>query len=229
MSLRAVGRKRIGRSRRDPDFRIRFLVRLWHQADILERMIFPFVGKSLLREGALKNFQNLGKPFAAFGVRHAIGFIGARKSAPPDTKDQAAMADVINRRHFLGQAQRMTQRQNLHGDAEFHPRGARRDRGGDGQRRGDHGAFRRHMQLRQPHHIEPPALGGIDDSKGFRKRVGFALPRAALELMEHAEFHRGLPSWRVILAQQPRYMEPNVNPPAPVGAGTGGGQASAQA
>jgi hypothetical protein len=44
------------------------------------------------------------------------------------------------------------------------------------------------MDLGQPDGIEPPTLGGIDLFEGGGERLGLALARAPLELVEHTEF-----------------------------------------
>src|SRR6266404_9955760 len=45
------------------------------------------------------------------------------------------------------------------------------------------------MKLGQPHHIEAPALGGVDLREGFLERLALASAGEGRKLMEHAEFH----------------------------------------
>ncbi len=83
----------------------------------------------------------------------------------------------------------MAERQHLDGGADLHALGALGDGGGQDQRRGQHRALGREVQLGQPHGVEAPALGRVDlrERVGEGLRGGFAGQR--LKLVEHAEFH----------------------------------------
>ncbi len=144
----------------------------------------------VLCPGTLQYLEHLDKPLAAFRIRHAIRLVHARKATASNTENQPAVADLIHRRGFLGKLQRVAKRQDLHRGADLHPLGARGDRGGDHQRRGKHRAFRRGMQLGQPHHVQAIAFGSIYLLEGVGERLFLGLPRHSLKLMEHAEFHR---------------------------------------
>ncbi len=115
----------------------------------------------LLGPGALEDFQHLGETFPAFGVGNAVSLIGAGKSAAPDAEDQPAVAYMINRGGFLGDAQRMAQRQDLDRDADLHAPRPHRDGTCDVQGRGQNRAFGRIVQFRQPHDIETCGLGFV--------------------------------------------------------------------
>ena len=58
------------------------------------------------------------------------------------------------------------------------------------QRRRQMGALRREMDFGQPHHIEAPALGGIDLRHALVERFRLAAPGQRRKLVKHAEFHR---------------------------------------
>ncbi len=155
----------------------------------MEVIVLPVETETLLRPCALQDLQHFGEPFAAFGVRHTVRLIDARKSAAPDTKDQPSMADVIDRRRFLRQLQRMAERQHLHRRPDPHPLGPRCDGSRDSQRRGENRAFRCRMQFRQPHDVQAVTLRCVHLLERLGERVFFSLPRHSLKLVEHAEFH----------------------------------------
>jgi len=112
------------------------------------------------------------------------------KARAADAEDQPALADLVDGGDLLGQPQRMAERQHLHGRADLHPFGALGDGRGQDQRRGQHRALGREMQLGQPHGVEPPALRRIDLLEGLLKGLRRARAGRALKLVEHAEFHR---------------------------------------
>jgi hypothetical protein len=106
--------------------------------------------------------ENFAKALAALGIRHAIRLIGLRHAAPADPEDQPSVAQLIDRRGFLGEPQRMAERQYLDGNADLDAARARGDRAGDAERRRQKRAARLEMELGEPHHIEPPTLGRVD-------------------------------------------------------------------
>ena len=114
----------------------------------------------------------------ALGIGHAVGLVGLRHPAAPDAEDQPAVAELVDRRRLLGQPQRMAQRQHLDGDADLDAPGARGDRAGDAERRRQQRAPRLEMQLGQPHHVEPPALGRVDLRHRLVERLALAPPRS---------------------------------------------------
>jgi putative nucleotidyltransferase with HDIG domain len=84
----------------------------------------------------------------------------------------------------------MAERQHLDGGADLHALGALGDGGGQDQRRGQHRALGREVQLGQPHSVEAQLLGGVDLGERIGKGRRLAGARQALKLVEHAEFHR---------------------------------------
>ena len=111
------------------------------------------------------------------------------RAAAADAEDQPAAADLVHRRGLLGDAQRIAQRQHLHGDADLHALRARGDGAGDGQRRRQHGALRRGVQLGQPHHIQAAAFRDVDLFEGDVESLGLGLSGHALKFVEHTKFH----------------------------------------
>jgi hypothetical protein len=87
------------------------------------------------------------------------------------------VAQLIDRGGLLGEAQRMTQRQHLDGDADLDAPGARGNRAGNAERRRQHRAPRLEVQLGQPHHIEPEPLGRIDLRHRLVEGLAFASTR----------------------------------------------------
>ena len=191
-------RERVGAVRRDADLGPRLLVRLRGHRDVVEAVILALVRKPVLGPGLFQDFERLGEAVAAFAVRHAIGLVGAREAAATDAEDQPAVADLIDRRDLLGEAQRMAQRQHLDRGADLHPLGAGGDRAGQGQRRRQHRTLRRDMDLGQPHRVEAPALGRVDLLERGRERLLVADPGRPLKFVKHAELetHRLPPSSR---------------------------------
>src|SRR6266849_2664621 len=153
-------------------------------------MVFAFMGKPRLRPPLLDDVQRLGKAVFALGIGDAVGLVGTLQPAAPDTEDQPAPAELVDRRGLLGDAQRMAQRQYLHRDADLDALGAGGDRAGDRHRRRQHRARRIDVQLGQPHDVEPIALGGVDLLEGLLEGLALALPGDHRKLVEHAKFHR---------------------------------------
>ena len=99
------------------------------------------------------------------------------------------MTDVIDGGGFLGDAQRVAQRQNLNRDADLHAFGPHGNGAGDVERRREDRPFGGVVQFRQPHDVEAGSLGFVHLLEGLGKGFGFALARPALKFVEHAEFH----------------------------------------
>ena len=96
----------------------------------------------------------------------------------------------------------MAERQYLDRDRDLHALGVRRDRAGDGERRREIGALRRKVDLGQPHHIEAPALGGVDLSHRLVKHLRLAASRHRRKFVKHAEFHARAPSHHTVIASE---------------------------
>src|SRR5262249_42132985 len=106
-------RKRVRGAGGDADWRRRLLEWLRHHRDVVEAVVGAFVGKARLGPRASDDIEDLAEAVAAFGVGHAVGFVGLRHSAAADPEDQPPVTQLIDRRRLLGQPQRMAQWQYL--------------------------------------------------------------------------------------------------------------------
>ena len=165
------------------------LVGLRHHRDVLEAVVGAFIRKARLGPRALENVENFAKAVAALRVGDAVGFIGLRHPAAADPEDQPSVAQLIDRRGFLGQPQRMAQRQDLDRDADLDAARARGDRAGDAERRRQHRAPRLEVEFGEPYHIEPPAFRGVDLLERLVEGVALGSIRERRKLVKHAEFH----------------------------------------
>ena len=102
------------------------------------------------------------------------------------------MADLVNRRDLFSQPQRMTERQYLNAGSDLHALGAGGDGTGEGQRRRAHRPLRIDVDFRQPHRVEPPALGCVDLAERGGERLLVGHPGGPLKFVEHAELERHL-------------------------------------
>src|SRR6185312_13551877 len=93
----------------DADFRVRLLHRTRHQGEIFEAVIAALVRRVLLRPRLLDDLQAFGEAWRAFLIGDAVGVIGAWEGTAPDPKNQPAVADLVDRRGFLGEAQRVAE------------------------------------------------------------------------------------------------------------------------
>jgi hypothetical protein len=159
---------------------------------------------ALVAEGlALPRLENdlerLAEARLALRVGNAVDVVDAGKPAAADPEIEASGADVIDRRGFFGDAQRIVQRKYLDGHPDPQPLRAGRDRARDHDRRGQHRPGRREMHLAEPHAVKPPGLRRVHDVESFAERAGLVAAAANLELHEDAEVH-GLP---VLGAREP--------------------------
>ena len=154
------------------------------QPHILEGEVFAPVGEALLRQGALDDIQRLGEALAALAVGDAVGLVGVREARAADAEDQPALAELVDGRDFLGKAQRMAERQHLHGGADLHALGSLGDGGGEDQRRGQHRPLGGEVQLGQPHGVEPPAVRRRRPGRTSWRRTARRFRRAGPETRE---------------------------------------------
>ena len=124
-----------------------------HRSDVVEIVEPSRIGKARLFPGPQDDFEDFGEAVAALFVGHLIGVIGADDATAADAEYEPPLADLIDRRGLFGEAQRMAQRQHLHGDADFHAGRAGGDGAGDRQWRRQIGALGCEMDLSQPHRV----------------------------------------------------------------------------
>src|SRR5581483_6052600 len=180
----------VGAGGGDAHRRIRLLQRARHEREVAEGVELAFEGEALVAPRALENLQHLGEALAALRIGDAVALVGAREAAAADAEDQPSAADVVQRRHFLGEPHRVAQGQDLHGNADLEAACAGGDGAGEHEGGGGDGTFRGEVQLGQPHHVEPPALGGVDLLEGAGEGLRVALAGAPRKLVEDAELER---------------------------------------
>src|SRR6516225_6389204 len=86
----------------------------------------------------------------------------------------------------------MAQREDLDGDADLDPFGARADRGGNAERRRQYRTQRIEVELGEPHRVEAPAFCRIDLLERLRERLPLGAAGEGRKLVEHAEFHAAI-------------------------------------
>ena len=93
-------------------------------------------------------------------------------------ENQAAAGDDVDHRRFLGDGERMVERQEQHAGPEAHPARSRRDRGeADERRRIEQDAV---VMLAEPHRVESCRLGALA-LRDRRVEVAAALERTQTE------------------------------------------------
>ena len=142
---------------------------------VLHAIELALVAERLARPSAADDLQRLAEARLALGVRHAVNVVRAHDAAAPDAELEAPFADVIDGGDLFGDAQRMIQRQHLHGGADADPARAAGDGAGHLQRGRDHRARGREVDLAEPDAIDAEgvgALGGVEDvaeGRGLRR------------------------------------------------------------
>src|SRR5215469_15246752 len=91
-------RKRVWRTGGDADFRQLVAVRVRRAGDVLEAVVLALVGEFRRAPRGLDDVEDFAEALAALVVRHLIGVVGADDAAAADAEDQAAAADLIDRR-----------------------------------------------------------------------------------------------------------------------------------
>ena len=134
--------------------------------------------------------QRLREARLALAVGHAEHVVGARRAAATHAELEAALAHVIERRHVLGNAQRMVERQQVHGGADAEPPRAAGDGGGHDQRRGEHGARDVEVDLAQPDPVETPGLRRLHELERVLEGAGRGAAGARF-LEEDPDVHVG--------------------------------------
>src|ERR1700724_2178196 len=95
---------------------------------------------------------------------------------------------MVERRHFLGQPQRMAQRQHLDTNADLYAKRARGYGAGENERRRGDRPLRREVQFGEPDRVEAPAFSGVGLGKGLSECLGVGPSRVARKLQKNAEF-----------------------------------------
>ena len=88
---------------RHPDRRVRLLVGLGHDADIVELEVAALVREALLRPRLAQDVEGLQKPIAALDVGDVEALIVRGQPAAADAEFQPALRQVIDGGHVFGQ------------------------------------------------------------------------------------------------------------------------------
>ena len=89
------------------------------------------MGEAVVRPRFDQDVERLEEALPAFAVRDVEAAIVAGKPAPPDAEFEPSLAEMVDRRHVLGETQRMAQREDLDRDPDFDPLRPGRDGAGD--------------------------------------------------------------------------------------------------
>src|SRR5882724_1630815 len=171
-----------------PDGRMRRLERAGRDRRVLKPVELAVVAERLAFPGLPDDLERLAEPRLTLPVCDAVAIVRARDAAAADPELEPALADVIQRRDLLGDAQRVVERE--HGDGRSHPEapGPGRDRAGDLEGRRDHRAVRREVDLAEPDAVEAPVLGALSQLEGVPERRDLVRSVAHL-LDEDPEMH----------------------------------------
>ena len=168
--------------------RVRLLVRTRRHRQIRAGVMLPVKGECFLRPRCDHNFEELVKAAAAFLKGNIKPFVDIGKSAAPHAQLNAPVADVVQRRHFLGHPDGMTQGQTIDGGADTHHAGFGGDGRGNGNRRGQR-PFHIEVILRQPHGRNPQILRLLHQPEGLREGVVMVAVHGTGKLQKQSELH----------------------------------------
>src|SRR5215510_4508170 len=172
---------------------MRNLIRPGRDRRVLEAVELALVAERLALPRLADDLERLAEARLALAVGDPVDIVGARDAAAADPELDAAFADVIERRHLLGDPQRMAQRKHRDGGTHAHPPRPGRDRAGDLQRGRDDRAGRVEVDLAEPHAIDTPGLGRLGDREDVPERAHLVHSTPHL-LDEDPEVHGSLRS-----------------------------------
>src|SRR5262245_55198670 len=169
--------------------RVRLLVRLGDGAHVAELEVLALVREPLLGPRLQEDLERLVESLLALFVGDVEPGVVPGEAASPHAEIDAALADVIERRDVLGQAQGMDEGQHLDCEPDLHVLGPPGDRRPHDEGRGQDRALLLEVQLGQPHGVVAEVLG----DGHLRQRVveGLCLvdARTPLELGEEPDLH----------------------------------------
>ncbi len=184
--------KSLGTGQGHADRWVRFLIRLGDHRDVVEREMVASVGKLLLGPGLCNDLERFQEAAATLDIRHIVPLVVARQTAPSDPKIEAALTDVVHGCRLFSNAQGIRQGQHLHRQPDAHPPRAGRERTGDDQGRGQHGAFGAKMVLGQPDGVYAKLFGFFYLPEGLIERLCLRHVLAHVEVSKHPKVHRSL-------------------------------------
>src|SRR5262245_8151715 len=155
---------------------------------VLEPVELALVAEGLPLPGFPDDLERLAEPGLALAVRDAVAVLRARDAAAADPELEPTLADVIERRDLLGDAQRMIERE--HGDGRADPKAPRPggDRAGHLQRSGNDRAVRCEVDLAEPDTVEAPVFRALSQLERVTERRDLARSVAHL-FDEDPEMH----------------------------------------
>src|ERR1700730_3136208 len=170
--------------------RMRILIGARRHRGVVDAVELALVAEGRALPGLPDDLEPFAKAGLALGVRHAVGVIRAHDAAAADAELEAALADVVDGRDFLGDAQGVVQGKDLDGCAHADSPRA----GGDGarhlERGGDHRARRGEMDLAEPDTVDSPGLGPVGLLEDVPERRD--LIRSVTDLLDKdPEMHAG--------------------------------------
>jgi hypothetical protein len=118
-----------------PERRVRELIGAGRDGGVLEAIELARVAEGLALPRGEDDLQRLAEARLALRIRNAVHVVDAGESAAADPEIETALADVIDGRGLLGDAQRVVQGQDLHRHADPQSLGARGDGARDHDRR----------------------------------------------------------------------------------------------
>ena len=185
----------------DPNRRMRFLVGLGDQVDVMELVELALVREGFLAPGLEDDFQGLGEAAAAFGVVDVVPLVGLQERTAADTEDEPALADMVNDCGFFGDAEGVGQGKDLDGQTDLDPFGPCCDGAGPNKRGSHDSALGPEVGLPDPEGVQPQVLRGPDHLEPLPERLGLVAVLTDGEHGEDAEVH-GWPAFPVGLVNQ---------------------------
>src|SRR5262249_39117445 len=137
---------------------------------VLEAVELALVAERFALPRLEDDFERFVEARLALRVVDAVDVVDTWEAAAAAAEVEAAVAELADRGRLRRDAQRIVERQDLHGGPHAKPLGPRGDGGGDGDRRGQHRAAWREVHLAEPGDVEAPGFGDVDEVKSFLKR-----------------------------------------------------------
>ena len=178
------------RSRGHAKRRVRLLPRARAQQRVAHPVELALEAEPFAAPREAQDLDRLVEPPLALRVGDRVALVEPGEAAPPDPEVDPPAAHVVEGRDLLRDANRVAQGQHVHREADPDPPGAARDRGREGDRRGEHRAVRHEVELREPRRVEPPPIRRLGEGEALPERLRLAAARTGRELHEHAELHR---------------------------------------
>ena len=170
--------------------RVRALPRNRAKERVAHPVVLALEAEPTAAKGPAQDLDRLVEPPLALRVGDRVALVEPGEAAPADPEVDPPAAHVVEGRDLLRDPDRVVQGQHVHRETDPDAAGASRDRGREGDRRGEHRTVRDEVELREPGRIEPPGVGRLGKREALPERVRLAAPGARRELHEHPELHR---------------------------------------